>query len=131
MVFMGYLLGSNYSALTDHGLLQSLSFRQCGGGQSSSQTHGLYDRRRHNHHGAFLFDRFVEHVHGAQMERDRILGVTVGGLYKLVGNSLLRLAQNDSRLALAFGLHLPRHGVFPTLTNFYVAYLDRLHADNP
>jgi len=46
------------------------------GGQHAAQPHGLDSRRWHNHHGTLLLDRFVKHVHGAQVQGDRVVPIS-------------------------------------------------------
>ena len=41
--------------------------------ESSSEAHRFHGRRWHDDHRTLLLQRFVEHVHGAQVERRRIV----------------------------------------------------------
>src|SRR4029077_15736576 len=65
------------------------------------------------------------------MQRYGVFGVGGCGLNEAVGNFRFCLAQNDSRLSLAFRLGLPRHGVFETLRNSHVSDLHRLNRYSP
>src|SRR5579872_6928054 len=115
------------------GRMPALGFgaAQGGGGQGTAQAHGFDCGRWHDYHCAFFFDGFVEHVHGAQMQGDGVLGVRSGSLHEAVGDFAFGLAEDDAGLTLALSLCLARHGILEALRDLHVANLDRLYGDAP
>ena len=69
-------LGSSYKPNVVHGLWSSL-LAQRRGAEQSAQPHSLDRRGRYDHHRAFLFNRLVQHVRGAQVQGDGIVFVNL------------------------------------------------------
>ena len=65
------------------------------------------------------------------MQRGGVVHIGGRGFGKARGDLLFAFAQDDARLALAFGLRLAAHRVFQVLRDDHVADLDRLHGDAP
>src|SRR5689334_14262150 len=64
------------SAVARPGLLR-LGAAERGDSETAAKTHRLNRRRRYDHHGASLLDRFVQHVHRPQVEGYRIVLVNL------------------------------------------------------
>ena len=79
--------------------------------EQAAELHGLERRRRDEHDGRVLLEALVQHVHRAQVQGGGIPLVALGSLGELVRDLALRVAEDDARLPLAFGLGLHRHRI--------------------
>src|SRR5512141_2101306 len=102
--------------------------RQAG---EAAEPHRLDRARGNDHHRSLFLDRLIEHVHRAQVQRDRPVLVLLPRLDETRCDLRLRRSEDDSGLALAFRLRLPAHRVFEIRGNLHVADLDGVHGDSP
>ena len=83
---------------------------EVGAGAGQSQDVGEIERvsqpGRHNHERPALHDALIEHVHGPEIESDRVFAVALRRLDKLVGDLGFCRCEEDARLAFALGLRL-------------------------
>src|SRR5687768_10654231 len=104
-------------------VLRHYSATQRGQSRQSAEAHRLDGARRDDDHRALLLDRLVKHVHGPEMQADRVVLVLFARLNESRGDLGLSGAEDDAGLALALGLSLAAHGVLESLRQFYVADL--------
>ena len=99
----------------EHKPLPSLSLRFLGhGGEAelAAEAHGFDGGGGDNDHGPFLFHRFVQHVHRAEVEGRGVAVVDLGGGDEFFGGFGFGLAEDDAGAAFTFGLCFAGHGVF-------------------
>ncbi len=86
--------------------LRRRSFSKGRCGQASAQAHGFDRGGGHNHHRSTFLDRFIQHVHRAQVQRNGVLLINRGSLFEFRRDFRFGLAKNDPRLAFTFRLRL-------------------------